>query len=181
DGKGVLELLARRFGVPTPVLLAPDARWSGILHPGQSAILEPLRSGRPAEYLGVLHPALVERWELKDAPLVAELDPARFDAGPPVRARALARFPGVERDLSVVVEAALPSSEVRSAVEGAAGPLLREVRVVDRYDRPPVPAGRVSLTLTLAYQDPPRALTGDAGHAPGDPLVAPPPPPGRAT
>src|SRR5262249_876768 len=124
------------------------------------------------EYLGVLHPALVERWELKDAPIVAELDPARFDAGPPVRARALARFPGVERDLSVVVEAALPSSEVRSAVEGAAGPLRRGVRGVGRYDRPAVPAGRVSLTLTLAYQDPARTLTGDEVQSSVDAVVA---------
>ena len=36
---------------------------------------------------------------------MAEIDPARFDVGAPVRVRALARFPAVERDLSVLVDA----------------------------------------------------------------------------
>jgi phenylalanyl-tRNA synthetase beta chain len=172
DGKGLVELLARHFGVPTPSLQPAHAMWDGILHPGRSAVLEPLQPGRPVEYVGVLHPDLVARWELKDAPIVAEIDPARFDAGVPVRARGLARFPAVERDLSVLVEAAVPSADVLSEMRRAGGPLLREVRVVDKYDRPPVPAGRVSLTVALSYQDPARTLTGEEVQASVDATVA---------
>ncbi len=172
DAKGLVELLAGEFGVMAPALQPVEGALGAVLHPGQSAVLAPLRPGRPVEYVGVLHPDLVAKWELKEAPIVAELDPARFDAGPPVRARALARFPGVERDLSVLVEASVPSSGVLAEIERAAGPLLREVRVVDRYDRPPVPAGRVSLTVTLAYQDPARTLTGDEVQSSVDAVVA---------
>ncbi|HUG52834.1 MAG TPA: phenylalanine--tRNA ligase subunit beta [Vicinamibacteria bacterium] len=171
DAKGLLELLAARFGVGAPRLLPPPARWQGVLHPGQSALLEPLDPGRPPEILGVLHPDLVARWELKEAPIVAELDPARFDRRAPVRFRALARFPAVERDLAVVAETAVPAVEVLDEVTRAAGPLLREVRVVDRYDRPPVPAGRVSLTVALAYQDPARTLTGEEVQSSVDAVV----------
>ena len=177
DAKGLLELLAARFGLDPPRLEPIDARggeasWSGILHPGQSAVVAPARPGRPVEYLGVLHPDLVAKWELKDAPIVAELDPSRFDARAPVRARPLARFPGTERDLSVVVDASVPSADVLAETTRAAGPLLREVRVADRYDRPPVPAGRVSLTVALAYQDPARTLTGDEVQSSVDAVVA---------
>jgi phenylalanyl-tRNA synthetase beta chain len=172
DGKGLVELLADRFGVAAPSLLPLPAERQSILHPGQSAMLEPLSPGRPFEYVGVLHPDLVARWELKDAPLVAEIDPARFDAPLPVRMRALARFPSVERDLSVVVEETVPSAEVVAEIRRAGGPLLREARIVDRYDRPPVPEGRVSLTVTLAFQDPARTLTGEEVQSSVDAVTA---------
>jgi phenylalanyl-tRNA synthetase beta chain len=172
DIKGVIELLARRFGVPAPRLERAGEKWEGILHPGQSAVMEPLRPGRPPEFLGVLHPDLVAKWELKDAPIVAEIDPARFDIVAPIRVRALDRFPVVERDLAVVVEAAVPSADVLAEVRKAGGPRLREVRVVDKYDRPPVPAGRVSMSVALAYQDPARTLTGDEVQSSVDAVVA---------
>jgi phenylalanyl-tRNA synthetase beta chain len=173
DLKGLLELLAARFGVRTPALRpSTGAAVEPVLHPGQSAVLEPLAPGRPLEFLGALHPDLVARWELKEAPLVAELDPARFEAGAPVRVQALARFPSVERDLSVVVPAPIEAAAVAEAIRSAAGGLLRDVRVTARYDRPPVPAGRVSLTLTLGYQDPARTLTGEEVKGSIDRVVA---------
>ena len=140
--------------------------------PGSPRCCEPVQPGRPVEYLGVLHPDLVAKWELKEAPIVAEIDPARFDVGAPVRARALARFPAVERDLSVLCDASVPSAEVLAEIRRAGGPLLREVRVVDKYDRPPVPAGRVSLTVALAYQDPARTLTGEEVQSSVDAVVS---------
>jgi phenylalanyl-tRNA synthetase beta chain len=173
DAKGLVELLAQRFGVAVPEFVELSGpSWPGVLHPNQSAQLAPLRPGRPPEYVGLLHPDLVARLELKEAPIVAEIDPARFDVGAPIRVRALDRFPVVERDLAVVVEAAVPSAEVLAEIRRAGGPRLREVRVVDKYDRPPVPAGRVSLTVALAYQDPARTLTGDEVQSSVDAVVA---------
>jgi phenylalanyl-tRNA synthetase beta chain len=92
--------------------------------------------------------------------------------GAPIRVRALDRFPAVERDLAVVVDAPVPAEDVRAEIRKAGGPRLREVRVVDKYDRPPVPAGRVSLTVALAYQDPARTLTGDEVQSSVDAVVA---------
>jgi phenylalanyl-tRNA synthetase beta chain len=90
----------------------------------------------------------------------------------PIRVRALDRFPAVERDLAVVADAAVPAEDVLGEIRRAGGPRLREVRVVDKYDRPPVPAGRVSLTVALAYQDPARTLTGEEVQASVDAVVA---------
>ena len=39
------------------------------------------------------------------------------------------------------------------------------MEVKDRYDRPPVPAGKVSLMLSLRFQDPSRTLTSDEVQA----------------
>jgi phenylalanyl-tRNA synthetase beta chain len=173
DVKGLIELLAIRFGVARPDFQErAGPSWDGVLHPNQSAQLAPLRPGRPPEYVGLLHPDLVARLELKEAPIVAELDPARFDMWAPIRVRALDRFPAVERDVAVVVEAAVPAEDVLAEIRRAGGPVLREVQVVDKYDRPPVPAGRVSLTVALAYQDPARTLTGDEVQSSVDAIVA---------
>ena len=113
-------------------------------------------------------------WELEDAPIVAELrSRAASTPGARARARPLPRFPAVERDLSVLVDAARAvRGRAGRASAAPAGPLLRTVRVVDRYDRPPVPAGQVSLTLALAFQDPARTLTGDEVQASVDAVVA---------
>ena len=50
-------------------------------------------------------------------------------------------------------------------VQNAGGELLRRVEVTNRYDRPPVPAGKVSLLLGLLYQHPERTLTSEAVQA----------------
>jgi phenylalanyl-tRNA synthetase beta subunit len=44
--------------------------------------------------------------------------------------------------------------------------------VTARYDRPPVPPGRVSLTFRLVFQDQSRTLTGDEVQAAMDAVAA---------
>lgn len=43
----------------------------------------------------------------------------------------------------------------------AAGGLLRSVSVVDRYTGHPLPPGKLSLTVSLRFQDRERTLTGE--------------------
>jgi phenylalanyl-tRNA synthetase beta subunit len=81
------------------------------------------------------------------------------------RFEALARFPSVERDLSVLAAAGAAAGELVETVREAAGGLLRRVDVKNRYDRPPVPAGRVSVLLGLLYQHPERTLTSEEVQA----------------
>jgi phenylalanyl-tRNA synthetase beta chain len=71
----------------------------------------------------------------------------------------------VDRDLSVLADVAVAAGGIVEKVKGAAGELLRLVEVKDRYDRPPVPEGKVSLTLSLRYQHPSRTLTSDEVQA----------------
>jgi phenylalanyl-tRNA synthetase beta chain len=67
----------------------------------------------------------------------------------------------VSRDLSIVCSETVPAAAIEARVRGSAGPLLREVAVVDRYQGPQVPEGNVSLTVSLIYQDPGRTLTSE--------------------
>jgi phenylalanyl-tRNA synthetase beta chain len=67
----------------------------------------------------------------------------------------------VARDISFFCDRAQSSDHLREVVRKAAGPNLRSVDVVDLYKGKPVPEGRVSLTLSLRFQDAERTLTGD--------------------
>jgi phenylalanyl-tRNA synthetase beta chain len=161
DLKGVLSLVFERMGLGEPNL-DPGGPRPGFLHPGQSGAV--VLDERPIGWMGALGPGVREA---KETVVVAEvaLDPVIAGATRVTRFEALARHPAVERDLSVLVDAGVVAQTVVEKVESAAGGLLRSVEVKDRYDRPPVPAGQVSLMLSLRYQHPKRTLTSEEVQA----------------
>jgi phenylalanyl-tRNA synthetase beta chain len=98
--------------------------------------------------------------------VVAELDlDPLLEARPASRFRALPRFPMVARDLSIACAASVSAGDLESRIRAAAGDLLRDVWVVDRYEGAPLKPGAVSVTVTLQYQHPSRTLTGDEVQA----------------
>jgi phenylalanyl-tRNA synthetase beta chain len=116
--------------------------------------------------VGAVHPQQAEAWELRDETVVAELDlDPLLQARPASRFRALPRFPMVARDLSIACAASVSAGDLESRIRAAAGELLRDVWVVDRYEGPPLKPGTVSVTVTLQYQHPSRTLTGDEVEA----------------
>ncbi len=163
DLKGIVEALLDRLG-RGPLEMVRSSSVPSILHPGQSAQI--LRDGKVVGYLGALRP------DSRPGGVVAELDLSLLGEVVPVeRFRPLPRFPGVERDLSIVVEGSVAAAEVERRIRQAAGPALVELTVTDRYDRPPVPAGKVSLLLSLRYQDRERTLTGEEVQSSVDKII----------
>jgi phenylalanyl-tRNA synthetase beta chain len=171
DIKGIVELLFARLGEPMP-RLDQTAPAPAFLHPGRAARF--VREGKPAGFAGALHPDLRERLELKDEAVVLELDLEELlEAEPKVaRFHVLDRFPAVERDLSILCDEATPAAEIDARVRQAAGPWLRSVSLVDRYTGNQVPPGKVSLTVSLRFQDRERTLTSDEVQAAVDAVVA---------
>jgi phenylalanyl-tRNA synthetase beta chain len=80
-------------------------------------------------------------------------------AGDELRVETLPRFPSVVRDLSVLVDAALPAAAVRGTIRSTASSLLAQVVEFDRYRGKGVPEGRVSLSLRLTFRSSERTLT----------------------
>ncbi len=160
DLKGVLELLFDRIGEPAPELDRESAP-PGFLHPGRAVSLR--RAGAVVGYAGALHPDVRAAWELKDEAVVVEVGlDGLLEAPPPVvRFTALDRFPAVQRDLSILCDEATAAAEIDARVRAAAGERLRSVSLLDRYTGNQVPPGRVSLTVSLRFQDPERTLTSD--------------------
>ena len=164
DMKGALELLARRLGFED----ADMDRQQGLpshLHPGQGALVT--LAGEVVGSYGALHPDVRAALDLRDETILAEVRIEALLERPvsPIRVEPLDRFPAVARDLSVLCDASQPASALQAIVRRSGGEYLRSVAVVDRFDRPPLPPGKVSLTVSLRFQDRSRTLSGEEVQA----------------
>ena len=129
------------------------------LHPGRTGVLSV--GGTEVGYIGELLPAVAEASDLPGRVIVAELD---LDlvlslAGEKVVAASLSGFPAATQDVSLVVPADVPASDVRSALADGAGELLESLRLVDDYRGQGVPDGAKSLTFALRFRASDRTLT----------------------
>jgi len=158
DAKGLVGAVAHCLGVD--VDLVGDAA-PPFLHPGRSARI--LRGGVTLGWAGALHPQVARDFDLRGEVVAAELclEDLLNEPGPVPRARSLPRFPEVARDLSVVWDVGRESRELLDLAARAAGDRLLDIAVADRYVGPGIGEGRVSLTITLRFQDPHRTLTGE--------------------
>jgi phenylalanyl-tRNA synthetase beta chain len=163
DVKGAVELLCAALGVPNAALdFSPSVRsW---LVRGRAA---DVRAGaRHLGSVGQVAPAIAEArgFPSGEEVFVAEIDLdalAAASAGDTLRAESLPRFPSIVRDLSLLVDEALPAAAVRGTIRSSAPPTLVSVTEFDRYQGKGVPAGRVSLSLRLTFRDPERTLTDE--------------------
>jgi phenylalanyl-tRNA synthetase beta chain len=160
DLKGILELLFERLG-ESAFTLDRGASPPAFLHPGRAVALR--RNGKLLGFGGAVHPDVRATWELKDEPVVVEIgvDDILEELPAVPRFHALDRFPAVQRDLSILCDDQTPAAEIDARVRAAAGERLRSVSLLDRYSGNQVPPGKVSLTVSLRFQDPERTLTSD--------------------
>jgi len=89
-----------------------------------------------------------------------ELDLAELFAVVPERIlyRDVITFPPLRLDLAFVVDEGVPAGELMAAAREAAGEELREVRFLSDYRGDPIPEGRKSVAIAIAFQSPERTL-----------------------
>ncbi|MCS4505692.1 Phenylalanine--tRNA ligase beta subunit [wastewater metagenome] len=155
DIKGDVEALMALTGVPDSFTFEPAEHPA--LHPGQSARV--LRDGRPAGWIGAIHPDLEGRLELAGRSYVFEIELAALDAARVPAFEPLSRYPSIRRDLAVVVDDDVAAGTLRRLIAESAGEWLRDLAVFDVYRGRGVPEGRKSLAIGLILQDSGRTLT----------------------
>ncbi|HEX5664104.1 MAG TPA: phenylalanine--tRNA ligase subunit beta [Xanthomonadaceae bacterium] len=126
-------------------------------HPGRSA--DVFRDGHAIGWIGQLHPRLQRALDIDTEAVAFELDLEPLLRRRIARAAALSRYPSVRRDLAFVVPDAVPWASVSETVKAAAGPVLRELRLFDRYLGKGVEPGFKSLAIGLILQEDSRTLT----------------------
>ena len=118
---------------------------------------------RQIGWIGELHPLVAASYGL-DAATAFEIELAGLVEDSPVGGESyvdFTPFPPVDRDLAVVVAAAVPASGVIGAVEAAGGELLTAVTVFDVYSGEGVGEGEKSLALRLRFRAPDRTLSDE--------------------
>jgi len=68
-------------------------------------------------------------------------------------------YPPLRLDLAFVVDEAVPAGELMAVVREAAGEELREIRFLSDYRGEPIPEGKKSLAVAVAFQSPERTLS----------------------
>ena len=153
DVKGVVETICRAFGLH-PAFEPTDVPY---LVRGRSASIGQLG------VIGQIVPAIAEArgFPPDEALWGFELnaDALGHPRGDDLRAESLPRFPSIVRDVSVLIDTALPAASLRGTIRTAAPATLTHVIEFDRYRGKGVPEGRVSLSLRLTFRSPERTLT----------------------
>jgi len=178
DVKGVVEAIGAAVGADIELVPA-DVSY---LVPGRSAQIA-FRLKAEATLTGTSHPSSVASGFSRKIGIIGQVTPALltsrgFPSGEALwafeldvdalaaaharddlRAESLPRFPSVVRDLSVLVDSALPAAAVRGTIRSSAPSTLVHAIEFDRYRGKGIPEGRVSLSLRLTFRSPERTLT----------------------
>jgi phenylalanyl-tRNA synthetase beta chain len=154
DAVGLCAALADRLGVGR-LVGGPKAPWPGVEHPGRVATLAMAAGGAEVGTAGEVDPRLLVSVGVHaPSAAFAIIDLAVLLGAVPANRRAahLPRVPAVERDIAVVVGADVPVGAIEAAIRAAAGPLLRDVRLFDRYRGAPLAEAETSLAYRLRLQ-----------------------------
>jgi phenylalanyl-tRNA synthetase beta chain len=138
-----------------------DARYQ----PAANVILHGKACGR----IGVLSDALQSQFGLQSPVVLMEVDYIPFAADfPPKRTVGnLPRFPGIERDLSIVVDEAITWRQVESCVADASPKMLEDLQFLTIFRGKQIGKGKKSLSLRMRFRNPDTTLR----HEEVDPQV----------
>jgi phenylalanyl-tRNA synthetase beta chain len=116
-------------------------------------------------YAGILPPELQKKYDLRHpvAALEVELEPLLAVFETVRRASPVPRFPGVTRDLSIVVDEAVRWADVHAAIAAADLAALPPdgIQFVTTFRNAQIGTGKKSLTLALHFRNPERTLTSE--------------------
>src|SRR5579875_3487374 len=165
---------ARQIGRSCRVTLDVRADQQAPWHPGRCAAIfvQAGDGSQPTEWLagyaGELHPRVIQAFGLPARTSALELDMsavmAAAERSGPVQAPELSSYPLASQDVALIVDAAVPATDVETALRAGAatagdGTLLEDVQLFDVYTGEQVGAGRKSLAYTLRFRAPDRTLT----------------------
>ena len=157
DVKGDLQRLAAPAVLTTRALSVAHRA----LHPGRSA--EVMIGGRPAGFIGELHPRLVQGLELAAAPIVFELELEALSRSFVPRPQEPSKFPPVIRDLALVVGLETPAGALLDRInhlksQSKQGSWITNVKCFDEYRGKGLSEKEKSLAFRLILQSPEATL-----------------------
>ena len=169
--KGTLEELFDRLNVTKNVRFTKGG--GEYFHPGQKALIE--ADGEVIGELGTIHPKVQKAFEIPQTVYAAELNVEKLIAR--INAKKtyapIPRFPSVERDVAVVTDDSVLSTDAVNAILNAdAGVIVSDVRLFDVYRGKGVPEGKKSMAFSFSLSAEDRTLNDAEIHAAMDAVVA---------
>lgn len=157
--KGVAESILNELG-SSDVSFARSAE--PFLHPGQSADI--FAGKERVGYIGAISPVVLDRLAIKSAKpslIIMEffIEKLRSAGFRQPRYRHLPKFPSIERDIAMVVDASFAASDLKSIISGFGSELIEDISIFDVYQGSNIPDGKKSLAFSIRYRASDRTLT----------------------
>ncbi|MBQ7516436.1 MAG: phenylalanine--tRNA ligase subunit beta [Schwartzia sp.] len=158
DAKGVVEELLAALRI-TRYTVEPGKHFA--MHPGKTAAFK--KGQDTIALVGEVHPAVAAAFGVKKKMYIFDMDIATLKryAANKASYQALPRYPGVDRDLAILVAAETPAGDVERVIRKNAGPYFKDVTLFDVYTGAPVAEGKKSLAFALQFQSNDKTLTDE--------------------
>ncbi|GAB4538475.1 MAG: phenylalanine--tRNA ligase subunit beta [Anaerolineales bacterium] len=160
DLKGRIELMLSGLRLSNVSYAATTA--APYLHPGKAAQVSV--DGKVIGIFGELHPLTKEKFDFKDAPILAaefDLDLMRQIA-PAYGVQAIPETPPIYEDIAIVIDESISAAAVEALIRQTGGKTVTEARLFDVYRDEKLGAGKKSLAYSLTYHSEKTMTDADA-------------------
>lgn len=157
DMKGVIEEFFDQVGMHKKVEYDPKAG-KPFLHPGRQALIS--YEGDTIGYLGEVHPAVADTYGIGTRAYVAVLDilnvvkHATFDR----KYEGIAKYPAVNRDISMVVPKNILVGEIEHMIAQRGGKILEHYELFDIYEGSQIQEGFKSVAYSITFRSKDKTL-----------------------
>jgi phenylalanyl-tRNA synthetase beta chain len=160
DLKGALDAAIDSMGLSSLVYSKAEVKH---LRPGQAARVSLHDGGNAIGSAGRLAEQISASYKFRQPVYVVELDLSSLLSGPEktVHYKPLARYPGVVRDISLLLDRSVALEEILEAVRRRQVSDCRDVRLVGVYEGVHIPSGKRSITIRIEYRSDERTLRDD--------------------
>ncbi len=139
------------------------------LHPGVSGELrvDGAEGSAVVGWFGEVHPETRKALGVELPVFAFEVALEALQLASPAQMRAIAKFPGATRDVSLLMGDDVPAAKVARVVAEAQQPLVVGVQVLEDYRDAKLGEGKKSMLWSIDYRSPERTLTDaeiDAAH-----------------
>ena len=168
--KGVVEEFFEKIGMNEKEVYDPNSN-KPYLHPGRQANI--IYDGVVVGYLGEVHPDIADAYGIGTKAYVAVLDMpeivkrATFDR----KYTGIARFPSVNRDISMVMPKEILVGQVEDVIEKKGGEYLESYALFDLYEGAQIKAGYKSVAYSIVFRAKDKTLEDGASSCVSNLLV----------
>ena len=155
--KGVVEEFFDKIGLHKKETYDPNAGKT-FLHPGRQANI--IYDGTVVGYLGEVHPDVADIYGIGERAYIAVIDMpeivarATFDR----KYEGIAKFPAVNRDLSMVVPKNIMVGQIEEVIEKNGGAHLESYSLFDLYEGAQIKSGFKSVAYSITFRAKDRTL-----------------------
>lgn len=155
--KGVIEEFFDKIGMNKKKTYEPDSNLV-FLHPGRQANI--IYDGKTVGYLGEVHPEVLDNYDIGTKAYIAVLDMpeiipfATYDR----KYTGIAKFPAVNRDLSMVMPKSILVGQIEDIIVQRGGKNLESYELFDIYEGAQIKDGFKSVAYTITFRNKERTL-----------------------